>query len=197
MYVPSNTPKYVCFKCRNKIPVVDLEGVFQEQLKNFFLSSSDILKCLNEVDVDIKKKEELLTSLMKAQQKVRREMDVVFRLHVNGKISMDGFAERNTPLEERLRQIEEQIPQLQGELDYLKIQYVSRDQILTEARDIYTRWPELQNEEKRTIVEHTLGRVCVGKDDISFELSYVPPSASHKIMVDGQQKLRDSWPQPA
>jgi site-specific DNA recombinase len=191
MYKPSNTEKYVCFKCKNKIPVVDLENVFHEQLKSFFLSSTDIAKCLEEVDQTIKQKQELLESLTKEQQKIRREMDVVFRLYMNNKISAEGFALRNTPLEERLKQTEDQLPQLQGELDYLRIQYLSRDKILTEARDIYTRWPELERHDKRTIIEHTLDRVVVGKDDISFELSYVPPSS--EIMVTGQRSATDSW----
>jgi hypothetical protein len=116
-------------------------------------------------------------------------MDTVFQLYMANRISVDGFSSRNTPLEERLAQIEEQIPLLQGELDYLKIQYLSRDQILSEAKDIYTRWPDLERDEKRAIIEHTLERVVVGKEDISIELSYIPPA---KFMANGQQMAMDS-----
>ena len=42
MYVPSNTPKYVCFKCKEQNSSGrSREGVFHEQLKNFFISSTD------------------------------------------------------------------------------------------------------------------------------------------------------------
>jgi hypothetical protein len=78
------------------------------KILSFFLSSTDIAKCLEEVDQTIKQKQELLESLTKEQQKIRREMDVVFRLYMNNKISAEGFALRNTPLEERLKQTDDQ-----------------------------------------------------------------------------------------
>jgi hypothetical protein len=39
MSVPSNSPKYICQTCRHKIGTVDLEEIFQEQLRAFPLPS--------------------------------------------------------------------------------------------------------------------------------------------------------------
>ena len=35
MYVFSRSPKYVCPKCRNKIPMENIEGIFHDELQNF------------------------------------------------------------------------------------------------------------------------------------------------------------------
>lgn len=195
MYVPSNTPKYVCYKCRNKIPVEDLEGVFQEQLRNFFLSPTDITQYLSEADQAIKGKGGLLKALEKEQQKVQQEMDQTYRLYLDGGISSQGFGIRNRPLEERLAQLDDQIPQLQGEIDFLKIRFLSSDQILTEAKDLYGRWQDLEQQEKRKIVENITEKITIGKDDVTIDLCYLPSSS--EIMAIGQRDLRGSSPRPA
>ncbi len=190
MYVPSNTPKYTCQKCRNKIPVADLEGVFQEQLRSFFLSPTDLIAYLQQADDILGQKQELLKTLERERQKVRSDMDQTYRLYLEGNISGDGFRFRNGPLEERLRQIDDQIPHVQSEIDFLKIQYLSSDQILADAKDLYTRWPHLVAEEKRTLVEAITERITIGKDEVAIDLCYVPPTP--QIMTKGQRNLKDS-----
>jgi site-specific DNA recombinase len=190
MYVPSNTPKYVCNACRNKLPVADLEGIFQEQLKGFFFSASEIADYLKEADRVIKEKQELLQSLQAQRQKIKANMDKLLRLYMADQISPDGFGRENRPLEEQLRQLEEQIPGLQGEIDFLRIQYLSSDQIFTEAQNVYTRWPDLEFEEKRHIVENIVEKIIIGKDDVTIELCYLPSSS--EVMAKEQRNLTGS-----
>ncbi len=174
MYVPSNTPKYVCYECRTKIPVGDLEGVFHEQLKHFFFSPENITEYLHHADQVLKEKEDLLRSLDTEQTKVVQEMDRVYRLYLDDKITPDGFGERYGPLEVRRNQIRNEIPRVQGELDFLKIQYLSSDEIVEEARDLYSRWDGLLADEKRRIVETITERVTIAKDEVEIHLCYLP-----------------------
>jgi site-specific DNA recombinase len=151
MYVPSNSPKYTCLTCRNKIATGDLEEVFHEQLRAFFFSPEEITGYLKQADGVIKEKETLLQALAEEERKIRQEMSKVYKLYVDDEITSKGFGECYRPLEERLKQVEDQIPEVQAGVDFLKIQYLSSDQVLHEARDLYTRWPSLSTEEKRGI----------------------------------------------
>jgi site-specific DNA recombinase len=190
MYVPSNTPKYVCHGCRNKIPVGDLEAVFQEQLKQFFLSPADLMAYLGQADETVRQKTELLDTLAAERGKVAEEMAKLYRLYQADQISVDGFGRTYRPLEERQKQLDDELPRLQAELDFLKIQYLSSDEILSEARDLYSRWGDLTPEEKRQIVETITQKIVIGDGDISIDLCYLPSSA--EILAKGQRNLTDS-----
>lgn len=195
MYVPSNTPKYVCYQCRNKIPVEDLEGVFQEQLRNFFLSPTEIPRYLADADSTIREKQELLESLERDRRETKQAMDKVMRLYLDDKISKEGFGNEYRPLEDRAKQIDEQMPRLQAEIDFGKILYLSSDEVLHEAQDLYGRWTTLGPEDKRKVIENITERIVVGKCEVSIDLCYLPSTS--EILAEKQRGLRDSSPQPA
>jgi site-specific DNA recombinase len=198
MYVPSNSPKYICYKCRNKIGETDLEDVFHHQLKSFFFSPSEVSDYLKKADKVIKEKEELLKALVEEERKVKQEMDKTYKLYLDDQITKEGFGTRYKPLELRLKQIDDQIPELQGEIDFLKIQYVSKDEVLNEAKDLYSRWQQLSAEEKRKIVESITEKIVVGTEDVTINLCYLPSPASApaspELMASGQRNFIPALP---
>jgi site-specific DNA recombinase len=202
MYVPSNNPKYTCYTCKNKIGTQDLEDIFHHQLKNFFFSSTDIAGYLNSADQMIKEKEELVRTLFDEKRKVEKEMEKIYKSYIEDEIDSKTFGSLYRPKEGRVRQIDDQIPELQGEIDFLKIRYLSSDQILNEAKDLYSRWPELTLTEKRRIIENITDTITIGTDDIAINLCYLPhtpssASASSELIASGQRNFRDSWLPPA
>ncbi len=175
MYVPSNTPKYVCYACRNKIPVDDLEAVYHEQIKNFFFSPDEIASHFERTDATIKQKAELLVVMEAEQGKLSAESNKLYDLYQSGAIDKRGFGEKYKPLSERLAQLDEQIPEAQAGIDILKISHLSQEALVTEAQDLYSRWPSLPAEEKRRIVETITERIVVGKGEVEINLLYTPP----------------------
>ncbi len=52
--------------------------------------------------------------------KVRAEMSKLYKLYMDGGLTSKRFAEYNRPLEERLAQMDEGIPELEAEIDFLR-----------------------------------------------------------------------------
>lgn len=177
MYVPSDSSKYTCKQCRNKIPVVDLESVFHEQIKSFFFSPREIAEHLSKANATIHEKEEMLSLLEKEHKKLTAEIDKLYDLYQGGAIDKQGFGEKYHPLAERKRQLADEVPQVQAELDVLKISHLSHEEIITGARDLYTRFPELPPEEKRRIVEAITEKIIIYENEVEINLYYAPPTS--------------------
>jgi site-specific DNA recombinase len=190
LYVPSNTPKYVCFSCRNKIPVNDLETVYHEELKNFFLSPEEVIRYVGKADASLHEKQALLASLTGRQRQLKRDMDKLMRLYLDERISGEGFGTQYKPLEEQAKAIGEQIPVLQSEIELLKSHMLSPDGMIETGKRIYLNWNSLEREEKRQIVENTVEKIVVGERDITIELDYLPATSAQ--MAKGQHNDRGS-----
>jgi hypothetical protein len=174
MKVPSNSPKYICEACHNKIPVGDLEAVFQDQLRHFLISPDEIEAHNAAAQEAMKDKERLLVSLQAEFKRIEAEENTLFQLHAKGEVPTEGFGRRLAPITERRAQLDEEIPKIQAQLDLLRIASISRYEVMGEARDLAERWSELPHQEKRQIIEAITDRIIVGKEDVEIALLYLP-----------------------
>jgi site-specific DNA recombinase len=139
MYVPTNSPKYICKGCRNKISVTDLDGIFCERIKGYSLSPEAIADYLKSSDVSAGEKERLLDLQREELPRVRKEIQRTFDLFQQGKLDPDGFTKFYAPLEERRKQLEKEIPRAEAELDILKVNTLSAAEIASQASNLYDR----------------------------------------------------------
>lgn len=189
MYPRVNTPKYVCSKCHSKIPIDILENVFRDQLKGFFLSEEEVQRSLKAASEETTKKRSHLEAHEKELAKVKAEIDRIYLLFQSGDLAPDGFARFFRPLQERERQLQDELPRLQAEADVAAITALSSEQVIAEARDLHARWPDLTFEEKRSIVESITESIVITKDSVDITLCYLPSSEDmtkrHRILCDG------------
>lgn len=176
MYVLSNMPKYVCNKCRNKIGKEDLEEIFYAKLNEFMLSDKEISSYFQKTNNNIKEKESLLNDISGKSQALKVEMKKILNLHMSGNLSAEGFKLHYNPLEVQLKQIEDEIPNLLAEIDFLKIESISSDEILNDAKDLSSKWSQMLQSEKRTLVESITEKITISESGISIDLYHLPQS---------------------
>lgn len=186
MYVAANTPKYFCRKCSNKIPITDLENIVRQELKVFFGQPKLIAEHLKNAGQNVIEKSALLETHQREIQKVRDEMTRTHRLYIQEQITAQGFGDFYKPAEARLNQLVAELPKLEAEVDFLKVNKLSADDVLHEANSLYEQWPKLPVPDKRKIVEALIEKVVIGNGEIDITLSHVPSSEEQ---CKSQQRL--------
>lgn len=174
MYVFSRSPKYICPTCRTKIPMEDIETIFREQLRNFFVSPEKIAKHLQQADEHLAENQTRLAEHVRQLETTKAEMEKVYRLYTGDKISPDGFGKLYRPLEERERQLSQTLPQLEATVDALKINRISAEEVITEATNLYQSWPSFTPTERRQLVESITEKIVVTGDAVDITLTYLP-----------------------
>src|ERR1017187_9103367 len=176
MYVFSRPPKYVCPKCRNKIPMEDIEAIFRDELQNFFVSKEKVKAHLASANEHLSDMKVCLAAPTKQLEKGRTEMRKVYQLYQTDQISPEGFGKLYRPLEDQERALAAELPKLQGQVDAIEIHQLAADDVVAEASNLHTRWPTFTQEEKRRIIESITEKIVVKGDEIDINLCYMPSS---------------------
>ncbi len=175
MYVPSRTTKYTCTKCKKtRIDVKDIEEIYYDYLKSFLLTKQDLATFQVRANEAIQTKETELGTLAKEKERIKKEMDKLIQLHLKDQIPTDSFKGYFEPLDSQYKQLDTSVSQLEGQLDFLKIQQLSGDHILENAENLYERWPALDLTVKRRIVEELTQSIVIDTEDITIKFGYNP-----------------------
>src|SRR5262249_22080054 len=126
---------YICKACRNKIPIMDIEGIFLDEVQSYSVSPDRIAAYLQQANATLAEKGGLLDLQQTALQKVQEEIGRVYKLYQEGRVDSAAFGNFYKPLEERKKQIESDLPRLQAEIDVCKISTLSAQEVASEAQN--------------------------------------------------------------
>lgn len=101
MYVWSQSPKYICPKCRNKIPMADLEAIYRDRLTEIVMSPDQITAHAEAADETVREKQGLIEAARAEPMKIETEDDRVYEAYIADEISKEDFGRRHRPLSER------------------------------------------------------------------------------------------------
>lgn len=176
MYARTDSPKYHCRACNRKIPVETFEELMRHELYQFYGSKEQVAVRLNDAKKNLLDTEQALAALQRQIQKVREDMKQTHQLFLDKHLTAQGFADLYNPAEQRLNQLLRELPKLEADVARMKIDQVSVEEVVFEAKHLYEQWPKLEAEKKRAIVESIFEKVEIGEGKINITYSGLPSS---------------------
>jgi len=174
MYARSDSPKYLCRACNRKIPIADLDSAIRLELLDYFGSIESLEQRSSDSARQLAEKEAELAALERQIATVRDEMERTHRLYLQGQITEQGFGQFYKPAEQRLNQLTAGLPKLEAAVAHRKVNRLSAEQVVCEARLFYERWPKLTNEQKRKVTESVITKITIYDEEIDVAWAHLP-----------------------
>jgi site-specific DNA recombinase len=191
MYIAPRMTNYRCRECKKtQIPKEDIEEIYFEQLKGFLLTREDLATFQSLGQETIKSKEDEKLLLEKERSKVKTDMDKLVELHLKGSIPTKGFKGYYDPLDLRINQIDETLSELDGQIDFTRVQVLNGEYILSNAENLYEKWPTMLRDEKRKVIEDLTQSIVIGDQEITIRFLYAPDLLQNE--QNRQRTPRDS-----
>lgn len=173
MYVSPSSQKYRCRNCNISIAVSDLDEIYQIYLKEYLVSINHA-EYIKQSDEQLEACKVLLETSQKERTKLAKRINDLLELRLDGSLTKDRYMEQYVPLEERVQQLDKELPNLEAEIDVRTIAILSSDTVLNEVRTLHDEWQTLTFEQKRGIVETITTAIEIDRADITIRLAYSP-----------------------
>jgi site-specific DNA recombinase len=197
MYVRSNTLKYVCIKCKKKIPIDDLENIFYEALLHELDDHQTFKLAEKEKEKLIKTKEEQLTSVQRSKTQTERDIRQLFVLNREGQLATQDFSSHYKPIKEKLHQLEDTATELHGQIDILKVQTLDVQEIMDSAIRLRRDWKTLSPDQRKELIRRCVKSIVVGDTEVTITLIPDEYISFTESTAKGQHNLMDSYWQQA
>lgn len=177
MYVMANkwmkTPQYSCRACKTKIDEFYIFDQFKEGLKCMIVTPEQLKGSQESEGQAIAEKTKALVLLKKEAVNIGQKIDKLFNFVLDDKMNKDTFSERIIKMQKRKKQVEDEIPRLEGEIDFMKTSNIGKSHVLTQASTLYSLWDNIDMDNRVKIVKEILSQVIVTKQEVVFEFFYL------------------------
>jgi site-specific DNA recombinase len=174
MYVKSNTPKYICWKCKTKIPIVDMDSVFRDHLAAYLVSPENAARYVASANQYLTEKTAMIDTLKSEIRTVKEGGDKLFQLYDAGGLTVDQFKTRFAPIETRREQLDAELATTEALITAAKVDGMSTELVMSDAKELYDSWPNMTPERKRKTVELLVRKIVVRDELIEIDFMYRP-----------------------